>query len=57
MSKVYSIESKKAKLMNEYCPFDTQSFEISDNYSTYNEVLNILREAFKVVDITKIFSK
>lgn len=57
MSKVYSIENKKDKLVSEYCPFDTHNFEISDNYSTYSEVLNILREAFKVVDITKIFGK
>lgn len=57
MSKIYTIDNSKDKSVREYCPFDTNNFEIKNEYSTYNEVLNILREAFKVVDITKIFSK
>ena len=57
MSKVYSIDNTKENSVREYCPFDTNDFEIKNGYSTYNEVLNILREAFKIADITKIFGK
>lgn len=57
MSKVYSIDNTKENSVSEFCPFDTPDFEIKNGYSTYNEVLTILREAFNVVDITKLFGK
>jgi hypothetical protein len=57
MSKVYSIESTQENKIRECCPFDIQDQDMFNGYSTYNEVLKILREAFKMVDITKIIGK
>lgn len=57
MNKVYSIENTQDRKMGECCPFDIQSQDAFNNSSTYDEVLRILREAFKMVDIGTIIRK
>lgn len=58
MSKIYSIDNTKDKSIRECRPFDTQENEIVKEYSsTYNDVLAILKEAFKMVDLKKILGR
>lgn len=57
MSKVYSIENTQDNRIRECCPFDIQDNDMMYEHSTYNEVLRILREAFKLVDFNNILRK
>ncbi|MBK5720032.1 hypothetical protein JGH11_04025 [Dysgonomonas sp. Marseille-P4677] len=58
MAKIYNIGSAPETKISECRPFDVQSIEIETEYSsTYSEILKILREAFYLVDITKIIRK
>ncbi|GAB6012258.1 hypothetical protein [Viscerimonas tarda] len=58
MAKIYNIESNQKSNLSECHPFDTTTTEeVNESSSAYNEVLKILKEAFSLVDITKIFNR
>ena len=55
MAKIYHIESAQKSEILECSPFETvEKEEANESVSTYSEVLRILKEAFSLVDITKI---
>ena len=59
MGKIYNIESNQKSNVSECRPFEdvVRREEENENSSTYTEVLKILKEAFSLVDITKIIRK
>lgn len=58
MAKIYNIESNQKTNVSECRPFETDSKEeVNESSSAYVEVLKILKEAFSLVDITKIIKK
>ncbi|MDR1717863.1 MAG: hypothetical protein LBS20_18670 [Prevotella sp.] len=57
MERIYNIGSSHEAKINECRPFGVQSFDVEAEYSTYNEILKIFREAFSLVDVTQIIKK
>jgi hypothetical protein len=55
MAKIYNIESVRKSEISECNPFEiVEKEEVNESTSAYTEVLKILKEAFSLVDITKI---
>ncbi len=59
MAKIYNIQNSQKVDVSECRPFEEplKKEEVNENASAYTEVLKILKEAFNLVDITKIFKK
>jgi len=59
MAKIYNIGNSQRNDVSECRPFDVQKQEEETNEytSAYSEVLRILKEAFRLVDITQIIKK
>ncbi|MDR1809093.1 MAG: hypothetical protein LBR34_01645 [Prevotella sp.] len=56
MAKIFNIESIQKSEISECNPFEiiAEKDEVNESTSAYTEVLRILKEAFSLVDITKI---
>ncbi|MDR1882252.1 MAG: hypothetical protein LBR26_05650 [Prevotella sp.] len=58
MERIYNIGSARESKIGEYRSFDVPDLGVeAECSSAYNEILNILREAFSLVDITRIIKK
>lgn len=59
MAKFYNVESNSKREVSECNPFgaNKQHEEVKEATSTYEEVLNIFKEALSYVDIMKIIKK